>query len=190
MIHPDQKYIEALLHNDKDLLDELYQKFSGKIKWMVLQNNGTEADAADILQEGLMAVYHKARTQDFVLTCPFESFLYLVCKNKWLNELSKRKNHRVTSAEETGFNMGEDTFKLAEDSTLQEQRLHLLLEKLAAMGETCQQLLRLSWSDKSMEEVAEILHMTYGYVRKKKSECMAKLVLLIKQSAQFSSLKW
>lgn len=190
MEHPDQKYIEALLNNDLVLLDELYQKYSGKIKWMVLQNNGTEADAADIFQDALLSLYHKARTKGFVLTCPMDAFLYLICKNKWLNELSKRKSRPVTIIDAEGYNFGEDSFQLAEDCSLQEEKLNLLAEKITELGETCQELLHLSWSGKSMEEVAEKLHITYGYARKKKSECMAKLVTLVKQSARFNVLKW
>src|SRR5690242_18656530 len=93
--HIDQKYIDALLSNDGVLLNELYQKFSGKIKSMVLQNNGTEIDAADIFQDTLLSIYHKAKTKGFILTCPLEAFLYRICKNKWMNELSKRKSQKV-----------------------------------------------------------------------------------------------
>ncbi len=50
----DQKYINALLSNDLKILEELYEKFSGAIKCMVLQNNGTETDAADIFQESVL----------------------------------------------------------------------------------------------------------------------------------------
>jgi len=89
--HPDQKYIDALLSNDGVLLNELYQKFSGKVKSMVLQNNGTEIDAADIFQDALLSVYHKAKTNGFALTCPLEAFLYRICKNKWMNKPGKRK---------------------------------------------------------------------------------------------------
>lgn len=190
MEHPDQKYIDALLYNDQILLDELYKKYSGKIKWMVLQNNGTEADAADIFQDALLSIYQKARTKGFVLTCPMDAFLYLICKNKWLNELDKRKNRPVTIIEGEGYNHGEDSFKLAEDCSWHEERLSLLGEKIGELGETCQELLNLSWSGKHMEEVAEKLNLTYGYARKKKSECMAKLVTLVKQSTKYNALKW
>jgi DNA-directed RNA polymerase specialized sigma24 family protein len=78
MMHPDQKYIDALIHNNVTILEELYQKFSGKIKWMVLQNNGSEADAGDVFQDALLAVYRRARTGNFMLTCPFEAFFYTV----------------------------------------------------------------------------------------------------------------
>src|SRR5690606_6286839 len=157
MEHPDQKYIEALLHNDLELLDELYQKYSGKIKWMVLQNNGTEADAADIFQDALLSIYHKARTKGFVLTCPLDAFLYLICKNKWLNELGKKKGRPVTINGDEGYNIGEDSFQLAEDYSLQEERMKLLTEKLTELGDACRNLLHLSWSGKTMEEVAEDL---------------------------------
>lgn len=191
MAHPDQKYIEALLNNDEVLIGELYTKFSAKIKWMVLQNNGNETDAADVFQDALLSIYHKAKSQDFVLTCPLDAFLYLVCKNKWLNELSKRKTHKVTMGDTDGYNnIGEDEFKLAEDCRLQEARKELLNRKLAELGESCQKLLQLSWSDKSMEEVAAILNVSYGYARKKKSECMAKLIALVKGANEFNSLKW
>src|SRR4051812_22625784 len=93
--HPDQKYIDALLNNDAILLNELYQKFSGKIKSMVLQNNGSETDATDIFQDALLSVYYTAKTKGFLLTCPLEAFLYRICKNKWMNELNKRKVQQV-----------------------------------------------------------------------------------------------
>ncbi|MEJ7830840.1 MAG: sigma-70 family RNA polymerase sigma factor, partial [Segetibacter sp.] len=124
-------------------------------------------------------------------TCPLDAFLYMVCKNKWLNELSKRKTEKVTIAGNNGYNeLGEDVLKLAEDYSLEEARKNLLMDKLAMLSESCRQLLHLSWSGKSMEEVAGLLNVTYGYARKRKSECMAKVITLVKQSAEFDSLKW
>lgn len=191
MEHPDQKYITALLENDAAVLEELYSKFSGKIKWMIIQNNGTETDAADIFQDALLSIYHKAQTKDFILTCPLEAFLYLVCKNKWLNVLNKRKTRKVTITDTQGFNyIGEDNFKLAEDCVLQQERNNLLTRKLGEMGDSCRKILQLSWSGASMQEVAEQLNVTYAYARKKKSECMARLISLVKQSPEFNALKW
>ena len=108
-----------------------------------------------------------------------------------MNELSKRKSRKVTINDADGYNnIGEDSFKLAEECHLQQSRKDLLIEKLAELGESCKNLLRLSWSGKAMDEVAKMLGITYGYARKKKSECMEKLVTLVKQSPRFNSLKW
>ncbi len=191
MQHPDQKYINALVQNDAVLLEELYRKFSQKIKWMIVRNNGTEADAADVFQEALISIYNKAKTGDFSLTCPLDAFLYLICKNMWINSLNKKKNQKVTFYDVEGFNnIGEDNFRLAEESALKQQRNNLLKEKLAGMGESCRNILQLSWSGLPMEEVAKKLNVSYAYVRKKKSECMARLIMLVKKSPEYKTLKW
>jgi RNA polymerase sigma factor (sigma-70 family) len=186
---PDQKYIDALLSNDLTVLNDLYKKFSGKIRWMVLQNNGTDTDAADIFQESLLAIYYKARTGSMVLTCPFEGFLYAIAWNKWMKELTKRKRMRVTNLDDNGFNWGEDCFKLAEECYMHEKRRELLFRTLPDLGDGCKNLLQLSWSGISMEEVAGKMNMTYGYARKRKSMCVAELIKLMKASNQYNLLK-
>jgi RNA polymerase sigma factor (sigma-70 family) len=188
--HPDQLYIEALLNNDPALLNELYRKYSGKIKRMVEQNNGNEDDAADIFQDALLSIYNKAKNNNFTLTCPLDAFLYLICKNKWITELNKRRSHRVTFTDTEGYNLSEDLVKLAEICNLDQARKKLLEEKLETLGDSCKKLLPLSWSGHSMDKVAQMLYMTYGYARKKKSECMGKLIQLVQQSPEFKSLKW
>ena len=188
MQHADQKYIDALVNNDAAVIEELYQKHSGKIKWMVLLNNGSETDAADVFQEILLSIYKKAKDQNFTLTCPLDAFLYMACKNKWMTELSRIKS-KVTNNNFSGYNIDEDCFKLAQEFKLQEERKNLLTEKLGELCEDCRKLLQLNWSGKPMGEVARILNITYGYARKKKCECMSQLVTLVKHSSQFNSLK-
>jgi hypothetical protein len=56
---------------------------------------------------------------------------------------------------------------MAEDLRLQEERKKLIIEKLAELSESCQELLRLSWGGKLMEEVGRLLNLTHGGARKK-----------------------
>ena len=188
--HDDQQYIDALLSNDSAVLNEMYKKYTDKIKNMVVKNSGTETDAADIFQEALLSIYQRAKNKSFTLTCPLEAYLYLICKNRWINELNKRANKKVTFTDTEGYNPGEDSFKDAELILKDHDRRKLLDTKFKELGEGCRQLLQLSWSGKSMDEVAKTLSNTYGYIRKKKSECMAKLISLVKQSPQFAYLQW
>lgn len=188
--HPDQHFIEAILTNNTATIRLIYERFAGKICKMVLQNNGSEADAADLFQEALLAIYQRATNRDFVLTCPFEAYLYMICRNRWLNELYKKGVRKVTFTDPEGFNHGEDVFAQAEITRNQYERRNLLLQKMKELGEGCRQLLELSWSGLSMEQVAAKLNNSYGYVRKKKSECMAKLVALVKAAPGFSTLQW
>lgn len=188
--HPDHKYIEALLQNNSVLIEEIYRRFAAGIKWMVLKNSGTETDAADLFQDVLMELYNKAAKKDFVLTCPFEAFLYMVCRNRWLNKLEKRGIKQVTITGNEGFNPGEDVSENYENLVMHEKRKALVEEKLAELGNGCRELLALSWSGKPLQEVAEKLNFTYAYVRKRKTECMSKLIRLVKEAPGFTALKW
>ncbi len=189
-IHPDHKYIEALANNNSVLIDEIYSCYATGIKRMVVKNSGTETDAADLFQDVLIELYRKATQQNFVLTCPFEAFLHLVCRNRWINELHKRKGHSVTISGDEGFDINENVTENYEILLLMEKRKDLIENKLAELGDGCRNLLTLSWSGKRLQEVAEILNFSYAYVRKKKTECMSKLISLVKEAPGFSTLKW
>ena len=183
IIHTDQRFINGLLQNDTVIVKEIYDRFAGKIKSYILQNNGSEDDAADIMQESLIDIYQQAKKRSLELTCPFEAFLLLVCKRKWLNDLKKRGRQRVTTEPETLSNIGEDVFALAEQMQLRDERSKLFLVMFERLGEKCKEIIRWCLSGKPQEEVAEALGVTYGYLRKKKSECMATLIASI-QSKQ------
>lgn len=47
---------------------EIYDKYAGKVRHYIVANSGSEADAADIFQESLIAIYHQARDKGLQLT--------------------------------------------------------------------------------------------------------------------------
>lgn len=185
--HQDHKYITALLQNDSRLLSELYRKFSGKIVSYVLKNSGTPDDAQDIIQETLITIYHQAKEKNFVLTCPFDAYFFLLCKRKWLNVLNKKGIKQVTILEEI-TSITDEQEVLANETELHEKRTNLFQDKLIELGGKCKELLDLAFKVKKMQKVAELLGVTYGYARKKKSECMGKLTKMIKNSSNYDSL--
>ena len=176
VIHTDQRYITALLQNNTALVKEIYDLFSGKVKSYIIQNSGSEDDAADIFQEALVDIYQQARYKNLQLTCPFEAFLLLICKRKWLNELKKKGRQRVTNDPEELSVIGEDVFALAEQLQLQDERAGLFMAMFRELSERCREIISHCLSRKPQEEVAALLGVTYAYLRKKKSECMATLI--------------
>lgn len=186
--HPDNKYIHALVNNDSVLVREIYDRFSENISRMVTRNNGSLKDAKDLFQEALIIIYEKAVKGDFVLSCPFEAFLFLICKRKWLNELKKRGREGVTTDEERLSIHEPDALTLAEETEAENERNNLFWKKFKALGDRCQELLKLSWGGISMEEVASKMEVSYGYARKKKSECIARLMKLVKSDPAYETL--
>lgn len=188
--HTDQRYINGLLTNDPKLVEEIYSRYAGKVKGMILSNNGNEDDAADIFQEALIDIYRKAAKGDFVLTCPFEALLVVICRNKWINQLQKKQRSGVTFNDTLGYTEGTDGLREAEVVQRQNERRSLLEKKFAELAEGCRELLKLSWSGKSMEEVAAALQVSYAYARKRKSECMGKLTDMVTASPDYKHLQF
>ena len=180
IIHTDQRFITGLLQNDTALVREIYSRFAGKVKGYILQNSGSEDDAADIFQESLIDIYQQAHHKALQLTCPFEAFLLLVCKRKWLNELKKRGRQGVTKDPDAVFNLGEDVFAIAEQMQLQEDKASLFMAMFQQLGERCREIINKCLGNKPQDEVAQELGVSYAYLRKKKSECTAELIRLIK----------
>ena len=180
LMHTDQRFITGLLQNDTALVREIYSRFAGKVKSYIIQNSGSEDDAADIFQESLIDIYQQAEHKNLQLTCPFEPFLLLVCKRKWLNEIKKRGRQGVTKDPGDVFNLGEDVFAIAEQLQLQEDKASLFMAMFQQLGERCREIINKCLDNKPQDKVAEELGVSYAYLRKKKSECTAELIKLIK----------
>ena len=187
--HPDAHYIQALLENNHRGISEIYTRFAARIERFVCSNSGTADDACDVFQDALMAITHQARRPGFVLTCPFEAYLYLVCRGKWFNEIKRRQRAGVTISETEGFMEKEDAGALADSTLREEERDRVFRHYLKKLTENCRALLQLSWSGLSMEEVSQQMGITYAYARKRKSECIAQLIGWIQASPEFAALK-
>lgn len=160
------------------VVSEIYRLYAPRIKHYIIANSGTEDDAADIFQEVLTDIYLQATQKQLELTCPFEPFLLLLCKRKWLNELKKRGRQPVTKDADDVY-IGEDVFAQAEMLQQQQSRMQLFLECFEKMGDACKEILRRYMNGEAQEVIATQLNVSYGYLRKKKSECMAGLTKMI-----------
>ncbi len=177
--HADQRFINGLMNNDGPVVEEIYKKYSRTIRNFILANGGSEDDAADIFQEALIDLYNQARHKDLQLTCPFEAFLLLLCKRKWYNLQKKRGRNPVTFSTEEVSLLGEDVFATAERLAVEESRVRVFLEQLGRLGDKCREIIQLTLTGEAQELIAQRLNVTYGYLRKKKSECMATLLSYI-----------
>lgn len=180
--HPDTRYITALLTNDYQGIAEIYTRFIPVIERMVQRNSGHSDDARDVFQEALLAITRRAGQRDFVLTCPFEAYLWCVCRGKWLNELERRRRERVTFQGLAGYETSEDAEALAEAALFEENRDQLFHQSFEKLSASCRQLLQLAWTGISMGQVSQQLNISYSFARKRKSECIAKLARYIKSA--------
>ena len=78
-------------------------------------------------------------------------------------------------------------FALAEQMKQNDQRLQVFLQCFEKLGDACRDIIKKCLSGDDQAVIAEQLKVSYGYLRKKKSECMAALTKMI--HAQLSEWK-
>jgi hypothetical protein len=82
--YTDNEIIECLKNRQSYVVRYLSDRYMPMIRLMVFRMGGTLEDAKDIFQDGLIIMLEKIDNGDFVLTCKFRTFLYVVCENERL----------------------------------------------------------------------------------------------------------
>lgn len=103
--------------------------------------------------------------------------------------MKKSSNKEVTLQDEN-VSTDESVQEMTLQTEVFDEKQSLFDEMFQKLGEKCQEVLKLSFVTKTMEEVAEKLNVTYGYVRKKKSICTGQLTEMIQQSARYKSINY
>jgi RNA polymerase sigma factor (sigma-70 family) len=151
------------------------------IRLMVSKMGGDAEDASDIFQDGLMIMLEKIDDRNFALTCRLKTYLYCICENLWKDVLDKRRAaenyfvRREAPVEEADF-----TEQL--DHAIQEGLFRSVFETLDTASKA---ILELYWLEMSLQEIADKLGYTYGYVRKRKSAAQAELTEKIKKHPEY-----
>lgn len=196
--HSDHSYIIGLLNNDSAIIKEIYNRCGNIITKMVISNKGSAEDAKDLLQDALIKIYSQAK-DGFVLTCPLEGFVYLVCKRLWINKLKKNKNIKTNANFEDNFDISNiitDIDISYEDREIENSRVELMMLKFKEMGPSCQAILKLYWQKNekgkyfSLVEISEKLSLSYPYLRKKISECKKTLIKKVRTDSKFKDLAY
>lgn len=197
--YPDHRFIVALQYNHPATVEEIYAQNARAVTAYILKNSGTIADAQDIFQDALVALYHMAE-EGFVLGSPFKKYLFGICRYMWLDHLRKGKKEKK---EESDYSMVTNIEKSGQVSeagysavVLREEEYKLFIQKFKSLSPHCQEIIGLSWAENeetgrinSLKEIAEMLSRDYGYIRKEKSLCVKRLIALVKDDPRYDLLK-
>jgi RNA polymerase sigma factor (sigma-70 family) len=176
----DERIVELIRQGDEQVLSWLYNKHVHMMTKYIRENHGTDYDASELLQDSLVILWEKIRRSEFLLESKLSTFLYAVVKNKWLQELARRKKH--TTLDAAGHNPASDPDALEQ---LQEnERTDMVRKCLEMLSPLCQKILILYYyEEKSMSEIATRTGLANEDVAKaKKYQCKKDLEVLIKSA--------
>jgi RNA polymerase sigma factor (sigma-70 family) len=169
--------------NSKKLFEFIYKVYYPKINKYIKKNNGSEQDAKDVFQEGVLAVIRNVEDDKVNEKTPFDVYLYSVCRFIWLNHLRAPKFDTLNEKDGgEDYGLEEETISGIEDSVEKSifQRNFKLLE------DPCHTLLKLFFEKVPLKEIAKILGFRdEGYAKKRKHICKEKLVKMIKEDPEY-----
>ncbi len=170
----EQALLKGLANNDSKAIETIYKDNFNMVQAFVLNNNGSYDDARDIFQEAMIALYEKAQSESFVLTCQIKTYVYSICRRLWLKKLQQmgRFSNQVDNLDET--------VPVEDDLEIHEKRnaeFAIMDRAMKSLGEPCKSLLEGYYVKKmGMQELAE----EFGYTnadnaKNQKYKCLMRL---------------
>lgn len=170
----EQALLKGLAKNDSKAIETIYKDNFNMVQNYILNNNGTYDEARDIFQEAMIALYEKAQSESFVLTCKINTYVYSICRRLWLKRLQQlgRYSNQIDGLEET--------VQVEEDLEIHEKRnidFAIMERALNSLGEPCRSLIE-GFYIKKMDMQA--LSKEFGYTnadnaKTQKYKCLMRL---------------
>ena len=183
--YTDNEIIECLRNRQSYVVHWLSDRYMPMIRLMVYQKGGSTEDARDIFQDGLIIMLEKLDDKKFNLTCKFKTFLYCVCEHLWKTILEKRQS-AANYLNRRNEPESEKDFTDMIDYQMYEQIIQDVFKTLDPISK---KILTLYWQENSLQEIADQLGYTYGYVRKKKCEAQGELTEKVKRHPGYMRIK-
>lgn len=143
------------------------------IEKFIVNNSGSIEDAEDIFQEGIKFLILNIRANKFQQQSTLKSYFIAICKNIWLTHLTRRKKfnsivlNKMNDSEEVN---NYDPINLLEN---RDELNHLLKN----IPQKCKQVLALWSLGYRFEEMAAQLGESSNTLRKRKHDCLKKIIL-------------
>ena len=170
----EQALLKGLANNDSRAIETIYKDNFNIVRSFIIQNNGSYDEARDIFQEAMIALYEKAQSETFVLTCKINTYVYSICRRLWLKRLQQigRYSPQV-------FGM-EETVPVEEDIELHEKQnaeFAIMERAMNSLGEPCKSLLEGYYIKK---QDMQALAKEFGYTnadnaKNQKYKCLMRL---------------
>lgn len=170
----DALILDLIKKGDERALAELYMSTRKMVTSHVIRNSGTQDDADDMLQEALVVLWERVRSQRFEYTAKLSTFIFSTVKHLWMHQLSRRRREVRSEFAPENIPMNESSVL---DEIISEEESGRVSSAMAKLGETCRTLLLLFyWEELSLEDIAHKMGFANAdTVKSKKYQCKETL---------------
>ncbi|TXK52104.1 sigma-70 family RNA polymerase sigma factor [Pontibacter qinzhouensis] len=170
----DEAIIAGIRKDDDKALAYLYKLHFPMISHFILNNSGTEDEAKDIYQEGVIVFYEKIKDNSLELTCQIKTYLYSVCRRLWLKRLAEKGRYAVKVDDAEDFLFVEEEVAQHEEN---ERQFNMMGDALAQLGEPCRSLIEAYYIHmQNMQDITDKFGYTNSDTAKnQKYKCLQRL---------------
>jgi RNA polymerase sigma factor (sigma-70 family) len=174
----DQVLIQQLVSQVPGISEKgwklIYKDYFPMVRKLILQRNGTEQDAIDIFQDGIIIFNRNLKNGKFRGESSIKTYLFSICKNLWLKEFERQQrqssiDHNLiyTTADDIGYL----------------KNVHVVTQLIDKLHEDCRKILvEYYYNNKSMSELKNMFNVNSVQAAKnKKWRCLGYLVKLFKE---------
>jgi RNA polymerase sigma factor (sigma-70 family) len=182
---PDELLLIALRKGEPKAYEQIYRESLLTILTFVHLNSGQEEDAKDLLQEAIIVLFEKLQNPNFILTCKVTTYLYSICRNKWLNKLrgggGTGKNSTNPKRDVNDVHEYLDIPDIVGDDA-QIELEEKLKQAFNHLDYICQAILvKFYFYNQTLEEIAKAINFSSANaVKVRKFRCLQKLKEIIK----------
>ncbi len=172
--YTDMQLVEGFRSQDDHVIRYIYQKIGPLVRNLVIKGGGSDAEAEDIFQEGLVAAYINIKNGKYARQqAKFSSYLIQICKFRWFDLV--KSSHRKKGGVMLDINMKDKDPDI--QFALEEEQKHEVLHSLIdTLNEQCKEIiLRYYWEHQSLSEISQALGMAPASVKNGKYRCMQQL---------------
>ncbi|MFM7022134.1 MAG: RNA polymerase sigma factor [Flavobacteriales bacterium] len=175
MGYSDAELIQGIRNKDDRALKHLYVTHYNMVRHFIISNNGSEDDAKDIYQEGVMVFYDKVHSGNLELSCQIKTFLYAVCRRQWLKKLVQQSRFigKIEESETLADISDDDVFTIDE----KEKDIKKMQVAMGKLGEPCTTIISDFYlHNASMQDICEKMGYTNAdNVKNQKYKCLVRL---------------
>lgn len=173
LFETDDAIIAGIRRDDERALAYLYKLHYPMISHFILSNSGSDDEAKDIYQEGVIVFYEKIRDNSFQLTCQIKTYLYSVCRRLWLKRIAEKGKYATSMDDVESYLVLEEDLQQEEN----ERQFDMMSDAMGQIGEPCKSLLEDYYLHmQNMQDITE----KFGYTntdtaKNQKYKCLQRL---------------
>ncbi len=167
------------INSRNEVVIELYrnEKLRALVHQYIKANKGSSEDAESLLTFGIIAFVKQCSRMNFELKTSAQSYIFAIIRNEW--KRIKTEAGKIISIE-TSSHLDHQDYNTPEYLFLSEEKKKLLSTTLSKLDAKCRDVLDMWSKNWKMREIAVSMnYKSEGMARKKKHECMQKLIQLV-----------